>query len=401
MPVFYCKICTLLLFGLLLSNCSQETSTIELPSHLEDLENLTVFQPDAKPSAGINLIREQEFGDPDDVMISLPGNVEVDDSGRVYIPDLPQGRAAIYVFHPDGSHAATIGGYGEGPGEFESIGSTAIRQNQFIVYDGSLSRISFFNMNNSESNDSDPYSLSHMIIMDPDSWKSIEGLEDAFLFARNFFISGKGSILTSFQSSTAEDDHLRFHYIDSEGEVEPDQVLKLEQEEQRVTFTSGEMTGGLILPTSREGVMAMSGDDSIYSASTEDFLIKVHSPDGEYQRAFCYPYEKTRLNKSDLVRNYEGHPGRNAVRDADLPETWPALNSMLMDDENRLWVSTIVDDDEIHEWWVLEDSGELITKFNWPRDEPIETIKNGYLYTRETEEETRLQQIVRYRVEFI
>ncbi|MEX0905881.1 MAG: 6-bladed beta-propeller [Balneolaceae bacterium] len=391
---------SLLLVCIFISGCKQETSTIELPSHLEDLDNLRVFQSGAKPSAGINIIREQEFGDTDDVMISYPGSVEVDDSGRVYISDLPQGRAAIYVFHPDGSHLTTIGGYGEGPGEFRSISSTAIRQNQFIVYDGPLSRISYFSVGDSESGDSDPYSMSHMIIMNPDSWKSIEGLEDAFLFSRHFFVSGKGSVLTSFKSITAEDDHLRFYYIDSEGEVEPDQVLKLEQEEQRVTFSSGEMTGGLILPTSREGVLAMSGDDSIYSASTENFLIKIHSPDGQYQRAFYHPYEKTSLIKSELVRSYEGHPGRNAVRDADLPETWPALNSMLIDDENRLWISTIVDDDEIYEWWVLENSGELISKFNWPRDEAIEEIKNGYLYTRETEEETGLQQIVRYRIEF-
>ncbi|MCC5906914.1 MAG: hypothetical protein JJU13_11940 [Balneolaceae bacterium] len=43
-------------------------------------------------------------------------------------------------------------------------------------------------------------------------------------------------------------------------------------------------------------------------------------------------------------------------------------------------------------------SRELITWFEWPRDEPIEIIKNGYLYTRETDEETGLQQVVRYRI---
>jgi len=88
------------------------------------------------------------------------------------------------------------------------------------------------------------------------------------------------------------------------------------------------------------------------------------------------------------------------IREADnLPESWPALNDLLIDDENRLWVSTIVEDFEIFEWWVLEETGELITRFKWPRDEPIEVVKNGYMYTLETDEDTGLQQVVRYRIE--
>jgi len=51
---------------------------------------------------------------------------------------------------------------------------------------------------------------------------------------------------------------------------------------------------------------------------------------------------------------------------------------------------------KLDEWRVLEKNGELITKFEWPRDEPIEVIKNGMMYKRQTDEETGLQQVVRY-----
>uniref|UniRef100_UPI0035663D94 hypothetical protein n=1 Tax=Rhodohalobacter sp. TaxID=1974210 RepID=UPI0035663D94 len=73
---------------------------------------------------------------------------------------------------------------------------------------------------------------------------------------------------------------------------------------------------------------------------------------------------------------------------------------LVVDNENRIWVSTIVEDFDIYEWWVLENTGEVITKFDWPRDEPIEVIKNGYVYTRQIEEETGLQQVVKYRIAF-
>jgi len=53
----------------------------------------------------------------------------------------------------------------------------------------------------------------------------------------------------------------------------------------------------------------------------------------------------------------------------------------------------------IHEWWVLQDTGELIATFRWPGNRSIEKIQDGYFYARETEETTGQQQVVRYRVE--
>jgi hypothetical protein len=47
---------------------------------------------------------------------------------------------------------------------------------------------------------------------------------------------------------------------------------------------------------------------------------------------------------------------------------------------------------------VLQETGEVIARFEWPRDEPIEVVNNGYLYTRETDE-MDVASIVRYRIE--
>lgn len=58
-----------------------------------------------------------------------------------------------------------------------------------------------------------------------------------------------------------------------------------------------------------------------------------------------------------------------------------------------------MDNFDVYDSWILEETGELITKIEWPRDELIVLIKNGKMYTRETDDETGLQQVVRYRVE--
>jgi len=60
-----------------------------------------------------------------------------------------------------------------------------------------------------------------------------------------------------------------------------------------------------------------------------------------------------------------------------LPGLWPAIDNLLVDDEHLLCVSTIVENFDICQWWILKASGELITKFEWPRDEPIDLIKKA------------------------
>lgn len=76
-----------------------------------------------------------------------------------------------------------------------------------------------------------------------------------------------------------------------------------------------------------------------------------------------------------------------------------ALNDLLIDNQSRLWISTIVEDFEVYEWWVLKETGELLGQFTLPRNEAIEKIIDGHVYTRETDQETELQRIVRYRVQ--
>jgi len=88
------------------------------------------------------------------------------------------------------------------------------------------------------------------------------------------------------------------------------------------------------------------------------------------------------------------------IRNDDMPDTWPAYSTMLMDDENRVWAALFTDNEETYEWRVYTDEGEFLATFTWPRSKTISEVKNGLAYTRETDEETGLQQVVRYRMAF-
>ncbi len=92
-------------------------------------------------SAGASLVEEGRFTGTDGTPAELgqPGNVAVDEAGRIYVVDYKP--AAIKVFAPDGRLVRTIGRDGEGPGEFR-VGFIAVRGGYLVLHDPQVSRTS-------------------------------------------------------------------------------------------------------------------------------------------------------------------------------------------------------------------------------------------------------------------
>ncbi|MDR8393828.1 hypothetical protein NC796_21930 [Aliifodinibius sp. S!AR15-10] len=156
-------------------------------------------------------------------------------------------------------------------------------------------------------------------------------------------------------------------------------------------------------------IVEPSGDDNIYLARTKHFLIEKLDPNGNYIRAFYYPVKRKKFSPQDAIQateekyvEYVSEWRVSVIKNADeenIPDKWPALNTMLIDDKNRIWASLIVNNEEVYQWWVLENSGKLIVRFTWPRSRSIEVVKDGYLYAKKTDEETGLAKVVRYRID--
>lgn len=218
---------------------------------------------------------------------------------------------------------------------------------------------------------------------------------------QKLFVRKDGSFLVRFGSLTPNKDPRYDHYyvIKRNGDLQPNQIIK-----QRAVpifgHRSDNFSFGGELPFSRKSITVLSNEDNIISAWTEEMLIKVYDSSGNELHAFYYPFQNTEFNQKVFADDLSSTSGlRQVLPYVDVPETWPALEKMLIDDENQLWISTIVEDFDVYEWWVLKSTGELIAKFTWPRDSSIEVIKNGYMYTKKTFKETGLQQVLRYRIE--
>lgn len=386
---------------LLIGGCTSEKE-IEIPEHIERLDNLTVYPADVSPESEIELIREQAFGSTDEVLIGRLGSIGVDTSGRVFLEDTD--NVKIHVLAPDGSHITHFGREGRGPGEFRTIHIMGVGSDQLYVYDPLFRRLSLFSL--------DSLSFTRVQNMTPKNKSRREEIADYRIgqlmqMDNNTYLAGFAPMIRrdpGSKSFNADSLYRLYYKLDSKGRFISDKILEQRYQKYLFARVEGEHRS---TPFGFMGspLLAVSNDEHIFSAWSVDFLIKVRDSTGTYQRAFYYPVSKRKFSREEALKKYDSDYHQSVIKNApseDFPEFWPVLNSMLPDDKDRLWVSTVVDDQEIYQWWVLDvDDGSLLTRFNWPREKQIETIKNGKLYARETEEETGLEKIVRYDIEFL
>ena len=91
-----------------------------------------------------------------------------------------------------------------------------------------------------------------------------------------------------------------------------------------------------------------------------------------------------------------GETFRREARNRSLPETLPALSKIVVDDNNRIWIQLMNFQDQPYDWWVLNSEGKKIAQFARPAFQELQVVKGNYAYFREADEETGLQEIVKY-----
>ena len=396
------KVKVLLLTSVICSSCSSQ-EVPHIPERAQMLDNLMVYSAEANPAGEIQLIPEQTFGSTDNVLIGRLGSVAINENGRVFISD--SGQHIIYVYEPDGRFITRIGEQGRGPGEFLSVPILQIVSNRLYAFDYRQMRLSVFSL--------DSLAISYTLNLNPKNKDRIEELtnfssipwvyfrnDDTFLSCFNQpFYTDPGKP----EYNLEDEKYVKCYLMDAEGIILDGKILEVRGTGfLKGTVKRGDFSPGVFRHFATRPLITLSEDGQIYSAWSEDFLIKVHDSKGNYLQSWYYPNQKVRMTKENAIENVNSEHSKNVImRNIDaLPETWPALNSMQIDDENRIWVSTIVEDFKVYQWWVLNEEGKLLARFNFARSEQIEKVKNGYVYTRETDEETGLQQIVRYRIEF-
>ncbi len=386
--------CTLIniLFFNIFSGCYESKKT-ELPVQLQGRDNLIIYQPATETAYEIGFKKEQSFGDNGDVFFQFMYEVGIDEEERVFISEMAMGKRSVHIFDSNGSYLGNIGKQGDGPGEYQTPTNLQIVNGYLYLYDNLHQRISAFSL--------DSLSFTYALSLPFEDMRKIDELRGTRV--QRFLARKDGSFLIGF-GSLIPNKNPRYEYYYS---MKRDGTLHHERifEERAIPVFGYRSNNGSfegMLPFSRKSLTVLSDNDNIYSVWTEDILVRVFDPEGNEAQVFYHPFSNAILDMDTFESGLLPTGSlRHAIPHVDFPETWPAIENMLIDDENWLWISTIVEDFDIYEWWVLEETGEMITRFKWPRNKPIKVIRNSAVYTLETDEETGLQQVVRYGFELV
>lgn len=378
---------------LLLAGCSARKSE-NISPNVKNLKNLKIYNPAKLSLDSLRFKKEETYGKIYTTLMPIfPGRMAfVDQKGRVFIED--QFHFTIHVYNKYGIKITDIGRKGRGPGEFEQLSQVQMNRNYLYVYDYVLKRINVFSLKS--------LNLVHTIRLQ-NHGEEIPALKGTNL--AKFFVRNDSTILAGFYPPPPypkRNPPFIFYLFNWKWDLVSGKLL-----EQKGTV--GSMipikTNGRVSyfssPFGRFSLISESKNGNIYKAWNDQFLIKEYNPDGKYQRAIYVRFKNRSLTPEDLTEVAQQHKWSardlEAARNSNLPDTWPALHSMLLDHTGRLWVSTIIKDSVNYKWWVLNKSGKPVYFFRWPKKEPIQYIRNGSIYVKTTDDQGTIR-IIRYKI---
>jgi len=354
--------------------------------------------------------REESFGSTSKLIVGKVASIAVDERDRVFIADID--NTQIHVFEPEGKYITSFGRQGSGPAEFEAVTpqtSMTVSSDKLYITDYVGAR-NFF-PSRAQIFDLEDLSFIRTMKLIPTNRKDYSKLQGHF--PNRIFPRENGNYLVSFRKQPHDykeaTSYIRYYILDGNGTIVNGPIL-VQKNLRNLTHYVKDVPTPYTAVTSfaffEKSLLAVSEKDSLFTARSMEFKINVMGPDGNQARIFQHPFNNVPFNRKGVLEHYRKKDlsylgdgvALSMIREAEnLPSQWPALSKMFFDDKNRLWIATIVENFDVYQWWILKKSGEVITKFEWPRDKPIKTVKNGYLYTQEKNDKS-VSSIVKYKI---
>ena len=400
LSVSYSIVCLLIV----LTSCKAQEEK-NLVQKFGDLENVKIYSL-AKNIDSVLLKKEMSFGDTDNVFYSSLGEFTVDDSGRVYISDAGWGSRSLHVYHQDGTYLGAIAGDGRGPAEFQNLSSLEYNSGRLLFYDSQLQRIMLYSTKTLEPNKT--------VLLDPQKWKAIQDISGKG--AHEFYLESDDGIIAAFQESptpvNAGKRTRSYYRLNSELEIISEKLKELKAKRFIHSNSNVEVGNTQVrfmkhFPFFERHFFIPASNGQFYTVESSDFLVRKYDRQGNYLRAFYYPVQSPKVVREDAVRSANDLV-ESIADNVDFPESWPVINHIFLDDENRFWVSTIMESDEYFQWWVLDEAGQLLGKFKWPGDkyqdpaslENHVIVKDGYFYQRKKSEDDGTVSVIQYKIQF-
>lgn len=309
----------------------------------------------------------QVWVSPREAELSSFNHLAVDSRGNVYLPDFYQHR--VVIVGPDGRVLRTMGRRGSGPGEFRAIRTVQILAgDSLLVFDGGLGRVTVFEPHS----DREAYAVT---LRGAAPWRvERTRANDAYLarYEQGFQFG---------QRADAGPRLDRVRLLSLDGTLR-NELLRFPARSFVVAHES--VTPN---PWGHNGFVALDSKDRLHYVWSDTLGVVTHDLRGQKVAAFRFDYTPPPLARVDLERELGTLP--EAVRprfaaafEDSLPERWPAVRALLVDDQDRLWLELAGPRGQDVEWAAFSPAGAYLGSVLVPPGVSVYHIRGGSLYVK-------------------
>ena len=301
------------------------------------------------------------------IELSRVVSLATDSRGNAYVADFPS--MTVYVLSPNGSLLRKLGGRGGGPGEFRSVSTVqVVEQDSLYVFDADAARLTVFVPHSSDV----AYTTS---LATGAYW-----VEKAI---------GTGLLIAAYaQRYSPSDDPARdtgrveiIRALRRDGGIARDSILVFPGRPLLVLHGQGRMSVGTD-PFGRQGLFDLTPDGRVVFSLTDTVFVRLVEPSGKRVRGFRVPAALIRITPADIQRKAEAmsDPAMARLLRSRASRTWPRLRSLVVDDHSHIWLGLMGPGGRGGSWVVYDTLGRQIGRAATPPDIDIKAIWRGHAY---------------------
>ena len=277
----------------------------------------------AEPVRITPMVRVSGGDDP----LRAASRVAVDRSGRIYVLDEVDQQVRVYT--PEGLLEHRLGGPGHGPGEMSpAVSGMVLAGDRLLLADAMLGRLTAWNLETMES-ETVPLAMGEGLVADA---LQMQGRAD-------------GSVVVLYsQPDVGGASRSRSVRLGADGQMTEEYGAVPER------YTTIDLGGNsTVLPVARgQNQIAVAPDGRVYMTGADRYEVLALASDGTPRWVLRVPWERAPMPEQEVERAFEAVVGMlRAMGEApvldrstisDLPALLPALESIKVDGQGRLWV---------------------------------------------------------------
>lgn len=360
-------------------NQSEKTREVEVISN----SKLPIYKDDFK----IKIVFKEELsigqieGD-ENYMFGGSVHVNTDEKGNFFVTDWDSKR--ILKYDPEGKYLLTIGGLGQGPGEFQNISRARFdKEGNIYVTDISNQRLSFF--------DTDGNFLRQISMP--------EVFEGLCMNSKGHFISSRSVMMDTGSGMGFK---IEYGVFDENFELVSEfysRIPVFDPPEGRDKTSMAKYTAGIIsnLAYQPRPVYVVADNDLIFFGFPDKYEINVCSPEGKKIKTITREYDPIKVGEKDkryfeettatrFMRDRSEDYIKEAIRFVAWPKFKPAYHNFILMENGWLFVVVEFIEGEYTLCDIFDEEGIYIGHFKADVPPDFLFFKNGKAYTVFTED---------------